>query len=258
MDLGITGKKAIVCASSRGLGKACAVSLAREGVHVFVNGRTEDSLTECVQEIQDSGGKATPVLADISTEDGRAAWLGACSAPDILVNNNGGPSPVGFAQSTPDDWNAAIEANMMAPIFLIHAVLPGMRERGFGRIINITSAMVKSPNPIMCVSGATRTALTSLSKSVSREVVADNVTINNMLPEMFDTGRQKDNAELMSELAGISFEEAREHLKSRIAAGRFGQPQEFGDACAFLCSVQASYISGQNLQLDGGSYDGLI
>ena len=146
----------------------------------------------------------------------------------------------------------------MAPIQMIHAVLPGMRERGFGRIVNITSAMVKAPNPIMCLSGATRTALTALSKAVSREVVADNVTINNLLPEMFDTGRQKDNAELMSALADISYDEARERLKSRIAAGRFGRPQEFGDACAFLCSAQASYISGQNLQLDGGSYDGLI
>lgn len=258
MDLGISGKKAIVCASSRGLGRACAESLAREGVHVIVNGRDADALDECVQAIVAAGGRATGVLADVSTEAGRASLLEACPDPDILVNNNGGPSPVGFAQSTTDDWNAAIEANMMAPIQMIHAVLPGMRERGFGRIVNITSAMVKSPNPIMCLSGATRTALTALSKSVSREVVADNVTINNLLPEMFDTGRQKDNAELMSALADISYDEARERLKSRIAAGRFGQPREFGDACAYLCSVQASYISGQNLQLDGGSYDGLI
>ena len=133
-----------------------------------------------------------------------------------------------------------------------------MRERGFGRIVNITSAMVKSPNPIMCVSSATRTAVTALSKAVSKEVVADNVTINNLLPEMFDTGRQADNAELIVALTGISTEEARERLVSRITAGRFGQPKEFGDMCAYLCSAQASYISGQNIQLDGGSYDGLI
>jgi len=258
MDLGIAGKSAIICASSRGLGKACATSLAGEGVHVVINGRTEESLQTCAREIQAAGGRVTPVLADVSTEAGRLALLEACPAPDILVNNNGGPSPVGFAQSTPENWSAAIEANMMAPIFMIQSVLPGMQQRGFGRIINITSAMVKSPNPIMCLSSATRTALTALAKAVSKEVVAANVTINNLLPEMFDTGRQKDNAELMSALAGISYEEARERLVSRISAGRFGRPQEFGDTCAFLCSVQASYISGQNIQLDGGSYDGLI
>ena len=258
MDLGIAGKSAIVCASSRGLGRACALSLAREGVRVTVNGRTEESLEECAGAIRDLGGQVTPVLADVSTSGGRSALLEACPEPDILVTNNGGPNPVGFAQSTAEDWQAAIEANMMAPILLIQSVLPGMRERGFGRIVNITSAMVKAPNPIMCLSSATRTALTSLSKAVSKEVVADNVTINNLLPEMFDTGRQKDNAELLSAVAGIGFEEAREKLMSRISAGRFGRPQEFGDACAFLCSAQASYISGQNLQLDGGSYDGLV
>jgi 3-oxoacyl-[acyl-carrier protein] reductase len=141
---------------------------------------------------------------------------------------------------------------------MIQAVLPGMRERKFGRIINITSAMVKSPSPIMCVSSAARAGVTALSKAVSKEAVMDNVTINNMLPEMFDTGRQRDNAELIMQLAGVSYEEAREKLVSRITAGRFGQPKEFGDYCAFLCSQQASYISGQNVQLDGGSYDGLI
>ncbi len=258
MDLQIAGKTAIVCASSRGLGRACAKSLAAEGVHVFINGRTQESLDDCAAELRAAGGEVTPVLADVSTAAGRQALLDACPAPDILVNNNGGPTPVGFADSKPEDWNAAIEANMMAPIALIHAVLPGMRERGFGRIVNITSAMVKTPTPVMCISSATRTAVTALAKAVSKEVVADNVTINNMLPEMFDTGRQKDNAELISSLAGISFEEARARLVSRIAAGRFGRPQEFGDMCAYLCSAQASYISGQNIQLDGGSYDGLI
>lgn len=258
MDLNIAGKSAIICASSRGLGKACAVSLAGEGVHVFINGRTEEALQECADEIRAAGGQVTPVVADVSTSEGRTALLEACSEPDILVNNNGGPNPVGFAQSTPEDWSAGIEANMIAPIMMIQSVLPGMQQRGFGRIINITSAMVKTPKSIMCVSTATRTAMTALAKAVSRDVVADNVTVNNLLPEMFDTGRQKDNAELMSTLAKISYEEAREHLVSRIPAGRFGRPEEFGDTCAFLCSAQASYISGQNLQLDGGSYDGLI
>ncbi|MEM6581068.1 MAG: SDR family oxidoreductase [Pseudomonadota bacterium] len=258
MDLGISNRKAIVCASSRGLGKACAMSLAREGVHVFINGRTEEALQKCRREIAESGGEVTAVLADVSSAAGRDALLEACPAPDILINNNGGPNPVGFPESSAEDWQAAIEANMMAPIFLMQAVLSGMRERRFGRIVNITSAMVKAPNPIMCISSATRTALTALSKAVSRDTVASNVTINNLLPEMFDTGRQHDNAELIVALTGISYGDARERLKSRVTAGRFGQPQEFGDACAFLCSAQASYICGQNLQLDGGSYDGLI
>jgi 3-oxoacyl-[acyl-carrier protein] reductase len=204
----------------------------------------------------------TIVQADVSTEEGRKALIEACPDPDILINNNAGPNPVGFAQSSQNDWDEAIAANMMAPIFMIQAVLPGMRdgmrERKFGRIINITSAMVKSPSPIMCVSSAARAGVTALSKAVSKEAVMDNVTINNMLPEMFDTGRQRDNAELIVQLAGVSYEEAREKLVSRITAGRFGQPKEFGDTCAFLCSQQASYISGQNVQLDGGSYDGLI
>ena len=258
MDLGISGKKALVCASSEGLGKACAVSLSREGVHVYINGRTQETLEATADEIRAEGGEVTIVQADVSTEEGRKALIEACPEPDILINNNAGPNPVGFAQSSQKDWDEAIAANMMAPIFMIQAVLPGMRERKFGRIINITSAMVKSPSPIMCVSSAARAGVTALAKAVSKEVVMDNVTINNMLPEMFDTGRQRDNAELIVQLAGVSYEEAREKLVSRITAGRFGQPKEFGDTCAFLCSQQASYISGQNVQLDGGSYDGLI
>jgi 3-oxoacyl-[acyl-carrier protein] reductase len=252
MDLGIAGKKALVCASSEGLGKACAVSLSREGVHVYINGRTQETLEATADEIRAEGGEVTIVQADVSTEEGRKALIEACPEPDILINNNAGPNPVGFAQSSQKDWDEAIAANMMAPIFMIQA------ERKFGRIINITSAMVKSPSPIMCVSSAARAGVTALSKAVSKEAVMDNVTINNMLPEMFDTGRQRDNAELIVQLAGVSYEEAREKLVSRITAGRFGQPKEFGDTCAFLCSQQASYISGQNVQLDGGSYDGLI
>jgi 3-oxoacyl-[acyl-carrier protein] reductase len=227
-------------------------------VHVFINGRTLETLETTADEIRAEGGEVTIVQADVTQEEGRKALIEACPDPDILVTNNAGPNPVGFAQSSQNDWDEAIAANMMAPILMIQAVLSGMRERKFGRIINITSAMVKSPSPIMCVSSAARAAVTALSKAVSKEAVMDNVTINNMLPEMFDTGRQRDNAELIMQLAGVSFEEAREKLVSRITAGRFGQPKEFGDACAFLCSEQASYISGQNLQLDGGSYDGLI
>ncbi|ARN74551.1 SDR family oxidoreductase [Oceanicoccus sagamiensis] len=258
MDLGINGKTALVCASSNGLGKACATSLAKEGVHVFINGRTLETLEAAAEEIRAAGGEVTIVQADVSTDEGRKTLIEACPNPDILINNNAGPDPIGFAQSNRENWDEAIDANMMAPILMIQAVLPGMRERKFGRIINITSAMVKSPSPVMCVSAATRSAVTALSKAVSKEVVADNVTINNMLPEMFDTGRQKQNAELIMLFTNASLEEAREKLVSRITAGRFGQPKEFGDTCAFLCSHQASYISGQNIQLDGGSYDGLV
>jgi len=258
MDLGIAGKTALICASSEGLGKACALSLSKEGVHVFINGRTLETLEATAAQIRALGGEVTLIQADVSTEEGRRSLLEACPEPDILVNNNAGPKPVGFAMSKQADWDAAIAANMLAPIFMIQAVVPGMRKRKFGRIINITSAMVKSPAPIMCVSSATRSAVTALAKAVSKEVVKYNVTINNMLPEMFDTGRQQQNAELIMKFTKVSYEEARKRLVSRITAERMGKPNEFGDTCAFLCSAQASYMSGQNVQLDGGSYDGLI
>ena len=258
MDLGIKDKTALVCASSKGLGKACALSLAKEGVHVFINGRTPETLELAAEEIRATGGTVTTVQADVSTDEGRKALIDACPAPDILVNNNAGPNPVPFENSTAEDWNEAIEANMMAPIMMIQAVLPGMQERKFGRIINITSAMVKSPVAIMCISSAARSGVTALAKAISKEVAIENVTINNMLPEMFDTGRQEENARLLMRHRGLTYEEARQYLVSRIEAGRFGQAHEFGDACAYLCSQQASYISGQNIQLDGGSYDGVI
>ena len=258
MDLGINGKTALVSASSKGLGKACALSLSREGVHVFINGRTLETLEATASEIEAQGGAVTPVQADVSTVEGRQALLEACPDPDILINNNGGPDPVAFEGSTQEDWDDAIAANMLPPIFMIQSVLPGMRTRKFGRIINITSAMVKSPVAIMGLSAATRAGVTALAKAISKEAAADNVTINNMLPEMFDTGRQEDNANLLVKHRGLNYDEARAYLVSRIAAGRFGQAHEFGETCAFLCSQQASYISGQNIQLDGGSYDGLF
>ena len=258
MDLHIAGKTAIVCASSRGLGKACATSLAGEGVHVFINGRSEESLAECEQEIRAAGGEVTAVVADVSTAEGRQKLLDACPAPDILVNNNGGPSPVGFADSKREDWNAAIEANMMAPIELIQAVLPGMRERGFGRIVNITSAMVKSPNPIMCVSSATRTAVTALSKAVSKEVVADNVTINNLLPGAHATDRIDALDRSGAEKAGEDLEAFIAKKQAGIPAGRYGTAEDFGAACAFLCSQYAGYMVGQNVLLDGGGINATL
>ena len=259
MDLGIRNRRAIVCASSQGLGLACATSLAREGCVVFINGRDQSRLAQAVAQIEAATGvRATPVAADINTETGRATLTAACSEPDILVNNNAGPPPGALADWDHAAWLSALEANMLAPILLIRAVLPGMRERRFGRIVNITSAMVKSPRAHMGLSTAARTGLTALCKALVPEVAKDNVTINNLLPERIDTGRQRFLTERMMRMENITFEEARARIADSIAAKRFGKPEEFGDACAFLCSEQASFISGQNLQLDGGSYRGLI
>lgn len=259
MDLGIQGRSAIVCASSRGLGRACAWSLAREGVDVVVNGRTPDTLDATRRDIAGAFDvEVRAVVADVGTEAGRAALLEACPEPDILVTNNGGPSPAPFGANDLEAWHAALDANMLAPLALIQAVLDGMRARRFGRIVNITSAMVKSPNPLMTLSVGARTGLTGVAKALSGDVVRDNVTINNLLPERFDTDRQRYMAELVMEIGGITWDEARAQQVTSIAAGRLGEPSELGDACAFLCSAQAGYLTGQNLQLDGGSYEGLI
>jgi len=259
MDLGLKGRKAIICGSSRGLGKACAMALAREGCSVVINGLDHERLAGAADEIRKAtGATVTPVRADINTEAGRAALVAACPDADILVNNNAGPPPGKFEDWDHAAWLQAIEANMLAPIFLIKAVLPGMRDRKFGRIINITSAMVKSPRPHMGLSTSCRTALTALSKAVSRDVAADNVTINNLLPERIDTDRQKFMAERMMKADNITREEARRRQAESLPAKRLGLPEEFGDACAYLCSAQAGFISGQNLQLDGGAYPGLV
>lgn len=259
MDLGIAGKTALVCASSRGLGLACATALAREGCRVFINGRHREALETAAARIEAVAGKQPDIIvADLNTEEGRAAIVAACPQPDILINNNAGPEPGKIEDWSREDWLAAVEGNMLAPIFLIKHYVPGMRQRRFGRIVNITSAMVKSPSATMGLSAAVRAGLTALSKSVQRDAVVDNVTINNMLPERFDTDRQKYMSERMSKREGITVEEARKRIAGTIAAKRLGDPMEFGDACAFLCSAQAGFISGQNLQLDGGSYAGLV
>jgi 3-oxoacyl-[acyl-carrier protein] reductase len=259
MDLGIGNRKAIVCASSRGLGLACATVLAREGCAVVINGRNQERLARAAQEIETRTGRAVrAVVADINTETGRACLLEACPEPDILVNNNAGPPPGSLGEWDRAAWLAAIEANMLAPILLISAILPGMRARRFGRIVNITSAMVKSPRPAMALSTAARAGLTAFAKAMALDVARDNVTINNLLPERFDTARQQQMAERMMKTRGITLAEARAAIVDTIAAKRFGDPMELGEACAWLCSVNAGFISGQNLQLDGGSYRGLI
>ncbi|MCB0998031.1 MAG: SDR family oxidoreductase [Ilumatobacteraceae bacterium] len=259
MDLGIAGRRAIVCASSRGLGFACADALAREGVHVTINGRDVASLTQAAEQLSSQHAvEITTVAGDVAEAETQVALLAACAEPDILVTNNGGPTPGRFADWGRDEWIAALDANMLAPLAMIRAVLDGMVARRFGRIVNITSAMVKTPLAPMGLSTGARTGLTSVAKALSKDVAKANVTINNLLPERIDTSRQRQMAELHASMANISVDEAYAHMARSIAAGRLGRPEEFGDACAFLCSAQAGYISGQNLQLDGGSSAGIF
>lgn len=259
MDLGIAGRHAIVGASSAGLGLACAESLAREGVHVVINGRDAQRLEAAAYNLR-SGLTVTvqTVVGDIAEPATRAALMAMCPEPDILVTNNGGPPPGQFQQWGRDEWIAAIDANMLAPLLLIRDVIDGMAARRFGRIVNITSAMVTAPHAAMGLSSAARTGLTSAVKGLSREVAAANVTINNLLPERIDTGRQRQMADLAVAIKGITLEEAYAEMAATIAAGRLGRPDEVGDACAYLCSAQAGYISGQNLHLDGASYPGVF
>lgn len=259
MDLGIAGRSAILIASSRGLGRACAESVAREGVNVIINGRTEADVTQAVEELRAAYDvTVTGVVADATTSEGRAALLAACPAPDIVLLNGEGPSPALFDTLSEEQWAETAQRSMIAPLMFVQSVLPGMCERGFGRIVAISSAMVKSPNPLMSLSHGPRLGLTGVLKGLSKDVVKHNVTINQLLPERFDTGRQRQMAELAMLIKGITYEEARAEMIATIKAGRLGRPEEFGDAFAFLCSANAGYMSGQNLQLDGGSYEGVF
>ncbi|MGB0059862.1 SDR family oxidoreductase [Candidatus Binatus sp.] len=259
MNLGLQGKKAIVCASSRGLGRACAMALALEGVEIVVNGRDPERVETTASAIRNKTGTSVLALvADLCSEDGREKLVAACPEPDILVTNNGGPAPGRFEDWDHAAWLAALEQNLLAPALIIRAVIGGMRARRFGRIVNITSAMVKSPHPLMGLSTAARSALTAVCKGLSREVARDNVTINNLLPERIDTDRQRLMAGLQAAARGISMEQAYAEIAASIAANRLGTPEEFAAACVYLCSAQAGFVSGQNLQIDGGSYAGLI
>jgi len=259
VDLGIAGRTALVCASTRGLGRACAESLAAEGVTLVVNGRAEEDVTAMAAELADRFAvEVRGVAADLDTPEGRRILLAACPDPDILVTNNAGPPPAAFGDVTAEAWSAALQANMLSAIELVQGVLPGMRARRFGRIVNITSAMVKSPHALMTPSVGARAGLTGVMKAVARDVVADNVTINNLLPERIDTGRQRQMAELAVAVRGVTLEEAYQEIAATIPAGRLGRPEEVGDACAFLCAAQSGYLTGQNVQLDGGAYEGLV
>ena len=257
MDLGITGKKAIVCAASKGLGKGCAESLAREGADVTICARTPETLEATAGEIRAlGGGTVTTVACDITTPEGQAAVLEACPEPDILVNNAGGPPPGDFRDWDRDIWIAAIDANMLTPIFLIKAVVDGMMARKFGRIVNITSSAVKAPIDILGLSNGARAGLTGFIAGLSRKTIGDNVTINNLLPGPFDTDRMHANIKVAAGKAGIDVAELTKKKAASNPAGRFGDPHEFGEYCAFLCSRQAGYVTGQNLLMDGGNYPG--
>jgi len=259
MELGIKGRRALVCASSKGLGYACAIALAREGADVIINGRTEETLLVAKAQLAKASGRTvTAIVADLGDKAARDDLIAKAGEIDILVNNNGGPPPGHFQSWDEEAWASAVNMNMIPALMLIRAFLPGMQARKFGRIVNITSAMVKTPKAPMGLSTAARTGLTAACKAMVPVVAADNVTINSMLPERFDTDRQKMIANLMVQMKGITFEEARAEIAGTIAAKRFGDPAEFGDACAYLCSAQAGFISGQQLQLDGGTYEGLI
>lgn len=259
MDLGIAGKTAIVCASRSGLGRACAEALAQESVHVVINGRDAARLEETARDLRKTAkGDVRMAVGDVTTAEGRAALLAAAADPDILVNNNGGPAPRNFADIPEADWIKVLEANMIAPLLLTKAVIGGMKERKFGRIINITSAMVTTPRPHMTLSSGARGGLTAAMKGLSLELARHNVTINNLLPERFDTDRQHQMAKAAMQRENISYEEARARQVQSIAAKRLGDPREFGATCAFICSAFAGFMSGQNVHLDGGSYPALI
>ena len=257
MDLGIRGRRALVCASSRGLGRACAFALAREGVALTLVARGREALEATAREIRDATGVAvTPVAADIVTPEGREAALAACPEPDILVNNAGGPPPGDFRHWTRDDWLAALDANMLTPIELIKATVDGMIARRFGRIVNITSGAVKAPIDVLGLSNGARSGLTGFVAGLARKTVRHNVTLNNLLPGFFDTDRIRAVIGAQAAAQGVSFEQARAERIATIPAGRIGDPGEFGAACAWLCSAQAGFITGQNWLLDGGAYPG--
>jgi 3-oxoacyl-[acyl-carrier protein] reductase len=255
MDLGIRGRTAIVCASSQGLGKACARALAEAGVSLVINGRNRTLLEQTAAEIRHAtGADVQPVLADLSTVEGQATLLAACPTPDILINNNGGPPFRDFRELDRHALMTGITNNMVTPIELIQKVINAMASRGFGRIVNITSLSVKMPIPGLDLSSGARAGLTAFVAGVARKVAGQNVTINNILPGSFDTQRLRSGFAVAAKQSGKPESEIAARAMAEIPAKRFGTPTEFGHTCAFLCSVHAAYITGQNILLDGGAY----
>src|SRR5579885_3292601 len=251
LDLRIRGRKALVCAASRGLGRACAMVFGRAGVELTITPRTREPLEQTAEEIRrETGTTVTAVAGDITTEEGRQAALAACPAPDILVNNAGGPPHGDFRDWTLEDWQKAVNANM-----LIQAVIDGMCARKFGRIVNITSSSVKSPIPILGMSNGARAGLTGFVAGLARQVARHNVTINNLLPGPFLTDRLRAGTEFEARRQNVSFEEMLARRAATNPTGRVGDPEEFGAACAFLCAASSGFIVGQNLLLDGGAFN---
>lgn len=259
MDLGIKGKRALVCASSKGLGRGCAEALAEAGVHLVLNARGEEALEATAAHIRSTYGvEVTAVAADITSEDGRAAVLAAAGDIDILVTNAGGPPPGMWSDWSRDDFIAAIDGNMLAPIALMQAALPGMIARGWGRVVNITSGSVKAPIPQLGLSNAARTGLTGFVAGTARQVAEKGVNINNLLPGIHDTDRAVSLDTGVSKAQGISMDEARTQRESTIPARRYGTAAEFGATCAFMCSQHAGFMVGQNVLLDGGAINATI
>ena len=257
MDLGIAGRKALVCAASKGLGRGCAAALAAAGCEVTILARTQDVVRATAAEISGRSGRAVAwVACDITTPEGRAQALAACPQPDILVNNAGGPPPGDFRDWDRPAWIRALDANMLTPIELIKATVDGMIARRFGRIVNITSGAVKAPIEFLGLSNGARSGLTGFVAGLARSVARHNVTINNLLPGPFDTDRLRTTMASRAKAVGVTFDEAYAAGRAANPAGRFGTIEEFGAACAFLCSVHAGFMVGQNLLLDGGAYPG--
>jgi 3-oxoacyl-[acyl-carrier protein] reductase len=257
MDLGLRGKSALVCGASKGLGFACALSLAQEGVNLAIVARTVEALEKAAQDIRrQTRVTVTPVYADITSEEGRKAALAALPQIDILVTNAAGPPPGDFRAWTREDWIKALNANMLTPIELIKATVDGMMRRKFGRIVNITSSAVKAPIEVLGLSNGARSGLTGFVAGLARKTVRHNVTINNILPGPFDTDRQRALLALASQAENKSVEEILKQREAQNPAGRFGNPMELGQLCAYLCSAQAGYVTAQNFLIDGGAYPG--
>lgn len=259
MNLGIQGKKALVCGASAGLGYACAQALVQEGAHVVIVARTEGPLMEAAEMLRVIGpGAVDWVAADVTSDEGRARIFAQHDDFDIVVTNAGGPAPGDFRQWNRDIWHAAIDANMLSPIELIKATVDGMMARGWGRIVNITSSAVKSPVDGLGLSTGARSGLTGFVAGLARTTVAKGVTINNILPGTFDTARLAGNFAAQARREHKSVEEVKAARLAKHPAHRFGKPSELGHACAFLCSTHSGYINGQNLMLDGGSFSGVF
>jgi 3-oxoacyl-[acyl-carrier protein] reductase len=257
MNLGLRGKKALLSGASRGLGRACAFALAKEGVDVTIVARTPEPLeATCAEIAKATGVKAVPVAGDITTPEGRRAALAACPDPDILVNNADGPLPGDFRDWSRADWIAALDMMMLGHIEMMRLNVDGMMRRKFGRIVNIVSRSVKTPQLELSLSNGARSGLVGFAGGLARQTVAHNVTINNLLPGIFDSGAQRRHIEGMLEMTGKPFEQIWRERAEGSAAKRYGNPDELGAYCAFLCSVHAGYITGQNLVIDGGSYPG--